>query len=79
MGRIGAIRPSLSVDAHGPEGSEDQMHEQAEQRIEDVHDVQDSLYKEDEHGKDRDDQVPIREADRCTQSVTMHHFVGHGC
>ena len=59
---VGLVGSSLAVDADGPQRRQDDVDDQAEQRVEELHDEENALDEEDEQGQDRDDDVPVGDA-----------------
>ena len=74
---IGLVGSSLAVDADGPQRRQDDVDDQAEQRVEQLHDEEDALDEQDEQRQDRDDDVPVGDAGT-TRDVSIRKKEGSG-
>lgn len=72
------IRPvwsRLTVDADGPHGSEKDVDDEAEERVEEMDHVQDGFDQENEDGQDGDDDIPVGDAKKITFSCCRHFLL----
>lgn len=78
MSRIRMIRTGLTVDTHGPHGGQDAVEGQTEQRVKEVHDMQNGLDEQSKHGGYGDGHIPVCDTTiHAHQSVICHAVTRH--